>query len=371
MTFPLHASTEKVACDLGLGDRSRVDGCPGALSFHHAADGAIGRVRFPGGVMSATQFAQFAQLAADFGDGDIHLTTRGNVQVRGISDTDGFSTSVLSAEFVPSIPHDKIRNIIATPLADMEELVAALDAALLAEAELSGLSGRTLFGIDAGNGAILAQQPDFGIIYRDGAAHLILGGKATTQVCENPAAEIAAHALRWQRERGEAWRVAEKPEFCELGTVDVEVQEPTHIGWFDREDGTVSLGAGLPLGVLPRKVAELLCAVEKRVQVTPWHSVLVHDLDEGEAEAVVKVLAPMGLIFDAHSPRLLVTACTGLPGCTKSRSDVRRDALQLMSQGVSERTHFSGCERRCGHPRVDYTDYLALGEGEYEVAGSC
>lgn len=362
MTLPQHASADKVACDLGLGDRSRADGCPGALSFHRAEDGFIGRVRFPGGHISATQFAQFTQIARDFGDGDIHLTTRGNVQVRGISDTAGFSAAVLDAHLVPSIPHDKIRNIIATPLAGLDNLVKDLDSALLANEELADLSGRTLFGLDGGDGAILAQQPDFGVFGVE--KQLILGGKLTTHRLADPARELADIALKWQRERGEKWRVAEKPEFIAYETTEFEAQQPTHIGWFDREDGTVSLGAGLRFGILPAKVAELLCAVEKPVQVTPWHSILVHELDEGEAEAVAKVLAPMGLVFDANSPKLLVTACTGLPGCAKSRSDVRRDALQLQA---TERTHFSGCERRCGHPRVAYTDYLATADGEYDV----
>ncbi|TWH16721.1 precorrin-3B synthase [Rhodococcus rhodochrous J45] len=38
--------------------------------------------------------------------------------------------------------------------------------------------------------------------------------------------------------------------------------------------------------------------------VTPWRSVLLCDLDEWTAEQVVRVLAPMGLIFDADSPHL-------------------------------------------------------------------
>ena len=31
------------------------------------------------------------------------------------------------------------------------------------------------------------------------------------------------------------------------------------------------------------------------------------------------------------------------------------------------RVHFSGCERRCGRPKGGYVDYLATGDGEYEV----
>ncbi|MDU0477676.1 hypothetical protein QVA66_00290 [Staphylococcus chromogenes] len=376
MTFPQHASADKVASDLGLGDRSRSDGCPGALSFHHAEDGAIGRVRFPGGLISPAQLTEFVNIASELGDGDIHLTTRGNVQVRGIADTDRFSQRVLAAGFVPSTAHDKIRNIIASPMVGLEAAVRELDALLLDSEVLAGLSGRTLFGLDGGDGAILAQQPDFGVCYRDGQAHLILGGQLVGRKLTNPATQVAELARAWQENRGESWRVAERPELVTelLSVIDAAPSNvtvphglPKHIGWFDREDNSVSLGAGLPFGIIPAKVAQLLVAVEKPVQVTPWHSVILHDLDEGEAEAVAKVLAPMGLIFDAHSTNLLVTACTGLPGCAKSRSDVRRDAAMLMSQGVAERTHFSGCERRCGHPRVAYVDYLATGDGEYEV----
>lgn len=378
MTLPQHATAEKVACDLGLGDRSRVDGCPGALTFHQAEDGAIGRVRFPGGIISAPRLARFVDLAAQFGDGDIHLTTRGNVQIRGIKDTDGFSSAVLESGFVPSVAHDKVRNIIASPLAGLDDLIRDLDLALLAHEELAGLSGRTLFGLDGGDGAIFAQQPDFGAVIDAHRAHLVLGGELIGQNCprDELGRALADMALNWQRMRGESWRVAERPDLmahiaqlCDHVPTDFEVEpgEPKHIGWFDRADGTVSLGAGLPFGIIPSRGAEVLVAVEKRVQVTPWHSVLIHDLDEGEAEAVAKVLAPMGLVFDAHSSKLQVTACTGLPGCAKSRSDVRRDALQLMSQGVSERVHFSGCERRCGHPRVAHSDYLALSDGEYDV----
>lgn len=371
MTSPQHAPADLVASDLGLGDRSRVDGCPGALSFHRATDGSIGRVRFPGGLLTTEQFRRFAEIAHEFGDGDIHLTTRGNVQVRGISDEAGFSQAVLAAGFVPSISHDKVRNIIASPLAPLGDLVRELDQALLAHEELAGLSGRTLFGLDAGDGAVLAQEPDFGAIRVEDSWHLILGGTQRGEIHGSPVAKLVELALTWQQQRAEAWRVAEKPEvFASLPVATEPVSpasQPTHIGWFDRPDGSVSLGAGLPFGVIQGKVAALLGAVEKPIQVTPWHSVLVHELDEGEAEAVAKVLAPMGLIFDAHSPRLQVTACTGLPGCEKSRSDVRRDAAMFISHDITDRTHFSGCERRCGHPRVAYVDYLATADGEYEV----
>lgn len=74
------------------------------------------------------------------------------------------------------------------------------------------------------------------------------------------------------------------------------------IGWFVQSDERVALGAGVPLGSLPARTAEFLAAVERPIHVTPWRSLVLADLDEWAADQVLRVLAPMGLIFDANSP---------------------------------------------------------------------
>ncbi|MBX6767456.1 MAG: hypothetical protein IRY90_09950, partial [Actinomadura rubrobrunea] len=67
--------------------RTRPDACPGALQVHEAADGPLARVRLPGGVIRAEQLRVLADCAATLGNGVIELTSRGNVQVRGLSGT--------------------------------------------------------------------------------------------------------------------------------------------------------------------------------------------------------------------------------------------------------------------------------------------
>ncbi|MEE2035493.1 precorrin-3B synthase, partial [Rhodococcus sp. CC-R104] len=76
------------------------------------------------------------------------------------------------------------------------------------------------------------------------------------------------------------------------------------IGWLDQRDGAVTLAGGLRDGELPARTAEFLAAVDRPLLITPWRSVLLCDLDEWTAEQVVRVLAPMGVIFDAQSPHL-------------------------------------------------------------------
>ena len=165
--------------------------------------------------------------------------------------------------------------------------------------------------------------------------------------------------MRFLEIRGKAWRVNELDDLRELvpnTAPSAECFPPVTkapVGWMTQMDGRVTLGAAVPLGVLPARVAEYLAAVEAPLVITPWRSVLVCDLDEGVADVALRVLAPLGLVFDENSPWLTVSACTGSPGCAHSVADVRADAAQalhLESPVLEGRRHFVGCERACGSP---------------------
>lgn len=363
-----------------LGDRDRSDGCPGALRMHAAEDGLIGRIRIPGGQLTPAIWDTLADLADTFGDGDIHVTSRGNLQIRGIADAAGFSEAVREHGLLPSPAHDRMRNIIVSPLGfDVHPLVAELDAALLASDTVATLSGRTLFGIDAGEGDIVAHNVDFGVVAGQ-RFHIVLGGQLTGASCarEEAVGVLVGLAQAWAERRGSAWRVNERPELHGelLATVRTTPETPPEfsnppgrpIGWLDI-DGRVHLGAGLRFGVLSSQLARMIAVVGAPVTVTPWHSLVIHSLSESIAEQVVRVLAPLGLIFDINSSWLRVTACTGLPGCAKSPANTRDDAAHYIALGEVEDglVHFSGCERRCGHPLGEYTDYLAVDNNEYKV----
>lgn len=376
-------------------DRSRGDMCPGALSLHKAEDGAIGRVRFPGGRVLPNQWAAIAQIATELGDGSIHITTRGNMQFRGVQDETGFALAVEQAGFLPSKQHDKIRNILASPLSpELWEITDCLDNALLDNDVVAGLSGRTLFGIDAGTGDIYSHRPDFGVLLTEAGYQLILAGQLqellVTEKSEIAPALVTAAQL-WQQLRGASWRMQENPEVVAAIIKEIR-QQPSivvaappalqqnpqtlsrPIGWIDQGHDaakpTVALAAGLRFGFFSAQVAKMLSAIGKPTSITPWASLVIHDLDESEAEAVLRVLAPMGLIFDAASPWLRITACTGLPGCAKAHSRTHDDAIAMIQSASTPDglVHFSGCERRCGHPLLRHTEYVAVADGEYEVA---
>ncbi|AKK05912.1 sulfite reductase, beta subunit (hemoprotein) [Corynebacterium mustelae] len=374
-------------------DRSRNDMCPGAIRLHNAQDGAIGRVRFPGGRVLAQQWQDISRISTNLGDGTIHITTRGNLQFRGVSDDAKFLAAVEDAGFLPSRPHDKIRNILASPLDhDLWPLVTALDNALLANDTVTGLSGRTLFGIDGGSGDVMSRRPDFGVRRSEEGFQLILAGQLQPYIItdDNQVAPLLTKAAAlWQTSRGNHWRLRENPTIiasivsaiADAPGVEkhdsIDIQESPQrqfrpIGWIETgnpESRTVSLGAGLRFGFTSAKVAKILSVIGATTTITPWASLVIHDIPEHDADAVLRVLAPMGLIFDERSPWLRITACTGLPGCAKSLSHTQQDAANLaQSEKIpAGLIHFSGCERRCGHPLSSHTEYVATGDGEYEV----
>ncbi|WP_327139701.1 precorrin-3B synthase [Nocardia sp. NBC_01327] len=390
--------------------RTDPDSCPGVLRLHDAADGPLARIRVPGGRLTPQQLQALAEASSELADGSIELTSRGNVQLRQVRDARALEARLTAAGLLPSASHERIRNIIASPLAgrvggaaDVHELVPALDAGLQADPRLAELPGRVLFTLDDGRGDVSGLGGDIGVHAVDGDTYALLlaGADSGVRVPAGDAVDLmlaAAHGFLELRDG--QWRLHEIPDAgprladrllnsrsgleASAESVEIVVRHEIPIGWMTQGDDRVALGAGVPLGSLPARTAEFIAAVERPILLTPWRSLVIADLDEWAAEQVVRVLAPMGLIFDAHSPWLLASACAGMPGCAKSRTDVRADVAEAVESGrivpagapqfaregleaaeivASGRQHWSGCERRCGRPRGAVTDIIATTDG--------
>lgn len=346
------------------------DACPGALQTHSAADGELARIRLPGGTITSAQLEAVASAAVDHAASTLELTSRGNLQIRAVRDTGAVAELLAAAGLLPSATHERVRNIIASPLSgrtgglcDTRELVADLDVALQDDPALVHLPGRFLFGIDDGRGDVCGLGADAGIHALDSSsAALLLAGRDTgvRLALSDAVGALLGIADRFTEIREKAWRVDELDSQAALltgltttaapgATWTVRTRPP--VGWITQDDGRVALGAAVPLGVLDARVARCLAAVEAPMAVTPWRSILLFDLDEGVADAALRVLAPMGLVFDENSPWLSVSACTGSPGCARSMADVRADAaIAADGPAVASHRHFVGCDRACGSP---------------------
>jgi precorrin-3B synthase len=330
--------------------RARPDACPGVFATHDAADGALARVRLPGGRVSAAQLRVLAACAEDLGDGSVHLTSRGNVQLRGLSrDTGELVARLTEAGLLPAYSHERVRNFLASPLSglagglvDVRPLVADLDAAVCARPELAELPGRFLFALDDGRGDVAAEDAD--VCWRavdDHTGVLLRAGQPGEQVPLAEAVETLVRvAVEFLAVRGTAWRMRELLGLPRPASAVRAVPR----GVFVRDDG----GRGVCVAPLFGQLSVAQLRLIGDAVVTPWRSVVV---PEYRPEL-------LGLSADTD-----VSACIGRPGCAKSRADVRADARK-----VTARAHFSGCERRCGKPR-DAIDVVAREGGGYLVDG--
>ena len=344
------------------------DACPGALNVHQAADGALARIRVPGGMISAAQLESLADAADQFGAGTLELTARGNLQVRGITDTAAVADALAAAGLLPSATHERVRNILASPLsgrrgglADIRPWVTELDHALQADPVLAGLPGRFLFSIDDGSADVSGLAADVGVHVVDDGVALLMNGRDTgiRLAADEAVTAMITVAARFAESRGTAWRIKELDDPGALVAGFTPVRAPVPIpappgppvGWIEQDDGQVALGAAVPLGVLSARQAQFVAAMDAPVVITPWRSLLVCDLDEGVADTALRVLAPLGLVFDTDSPWLKVSSCVGSPGCEQSRADVRAEAYRVAESGLADgAVHYAGCERACGRP---------------------
>jgi precorrin-3B synthase len=412
--------------------RTRADACPGVLAPHDAADGALARVRLPGGVVSAAALRVLAGCAEDLGDGAIHLTSRGNLQLRGLDREDPrLEERLRAAGLLPSSTHERVRNILASPLsgvegglADVRGLALELDTRLCAVPALADLPGRFLFALDDGRGDVAAERPD--LCWRATGPDqgiLDVAGEPTTIGCpvaDAPALLIAAAevflTLRTEEQEttgcAGAWRAAE---LCDAATRIAAGLRDHPAATHDPRLGSVAVDTR-PLGFRdvdhdghPGPASDSRTGPDSRrgdpdsrtgapdsrrgdpdsrgVSVAPVLGELsvaqVRALAASAAEVVVtpwrtivlpepgpgaaERLSAAGL-RSPDDPAHRVSACAGRPGCAKSHADVRSDVRRLLAEASGlPRAHVVGCERRCGAPHGAHVDVVAQPDGTYRI----
>jgi precorrin-3B synthase len=345
------------------------DRCPGVLRPHPAEDGSVVRLRLPGGQTTADTLSALSQLARHYGNPDLQLTSRAGIQLRGLPDPlpDAVAATVLALGLLPSPRHDRVRNIVASPLtgvcggrADLRGLIHDLDRAIVADPLLAGLPGRFLFVLDDGRGDVSGRTYDLGYRATDGRrGHLLVGGPHLGVPIG--AADVVDTLVAVARDfvtaagAADAWHVGELPGWSTgiegLGPLPVSLDRPGPVVG----ELAGSAGVTVPLGLLtPEQVEAVARVAAGPVVVTPWRGLVVP-----AAAAGLPQLVSAGLVADPASAWAAVSACVGSPGCAKSAGSTRAVARQLIARGaVGGRIHISGCDRRCGAPAEKHEDIL-------------
>ncbi len=346
--------------------RPAADRCPGLLRAHRAEDGSLVRIRVPGGQLTTATLAGLSDASRRYGNGDLQLTSRGNVQIRGVDEVrlQDLSDEVAALGLLPSLDHERVRNIVASPLTglsggqvDLRPTVQALDRALCGSPVLAELSGRFLFVLDDGRGDVAGLALDLG--YQAlGANHglLLAGDQATPVALAAVPVRLVALAERFLAARAAlhstAWHVRELPRPLLPRATSRPVTDggPLALGVVDDV-----ASVGVPLAMLTPDQVTLVGRLATTVVITPWRGLLLPG-----AGARLADLAAGGLVVDDASGWAGLSACVGAPFCAKAHADTRALATRLADDRVLPGpVHVSGCERRCGAPTGPHLDLVA------------
>jgi sulfite reductase beta subunit-like hemoprotein len=350
------------------------DRCPGVLRLHEAADGNLARVRLPGGRIDSRGLRGVA-AAAGLGNGLIELTSRAGLQIRGLDpgSADRCAAILAAAGLLPSPSHERVRNILASPVAGRhprsraatDELVIELDRALCADPQLSGLSGRFLFAVD--DGAQLIGDRVATVVLMACAEDefsLHVGGTATGQrVSRSHAAALAIEAARASLRS------------CVSGGHPAPAGESRRLalGRLRQTDGRIALT------VMPRlarldvvSVRSLAALAEERgteVRLSPQRTLTLPDLDPGAVRVAEQELRALGMIDDPASGWHGLSACSGLGACARALHDVRAEAERRATERDAGALpeHWAACERGCGRPGGPHLAYTATSQGLQRV----
>ncbi|RLV50366.1 nitrite reductase [Nocardioides mangrovicus] len=271
--------------------RERRDLCPGVLRPWPAEDGALVRVRLLGGRISGAQLRGLSELAGEHGDGDLHLTSRANLQVRGLPASGGALDArvvdrIEELGLLPSRSHDLVRNVMVSPLTglvagmtagrvDAWPVAVELERLLLADPRLAGLPGKFLFALDDGRGDLLDQRADLtAVALDDSSVQVRVGGVwGESTSLANAARLLVVLAQEFLRARGDgadaAWHVAELGAPL-MPAYEADPRVPVATGPLPYDERHVAV----PDGVLtPEQAAEL--GAHDLLVVTPWRGVVI------------------------------------------------------------------------------------------------
>jgi sulfite reductase beta subunit-like hemoprotein len=371
------------------------DHCPGVLRLHEAADGWMARVRLPGGRLPPEALDAIDRVAT-LGNGVVELTSRASLQVRGLPAAAGelVASRLGIAGLMPSLPHDRVRNILASPvagrhprsIAGTDDIVAELDRGLCGDPGLAELPGRFLFAVLDGSGALGAHRADVSLeaslLDGEAAFRLRLAGASTTlTVTPAEAAELVLAAARGfldltRADGVDVWGVAaledgarrlarrlggdlvESAGFWTSSADDAAVVKayPLALGALSQPDGRVAITTMPPLGRVDSVMLRGLAACTRRhggeVRISSRRTVTVIDLPPADSPSVAEELGSLGLTSSPSSGWNGLSACAGKGACVKARVDVRAAAEERagVRDAGTPAEHWSGCERRCGRP---------------------
>ncbi|MGJ4944883.1 precorrin-3B synthase [Bradyrhizobium sp. HKCCYLS1011] len=376
--------------------------CPGARRPMQSGDGLVVRVRPHAGSVPLGALAALADAAARFGNGQIDLTRRANLQLRGVTaETLAPLWSVLASLDLldDDAEGEAIRNVAVNPLAgldpteilDMRPLARALERRLAADAGVRRLPGKFGFLLDGGGRLPLLQlEADIHLVACGDASIAIgLDGPdglewlgATAAADADAIAVRLALAILKQSPTGRARALPSEAVAvirAELGLrpLDRSIANVRQVGSQARgliafANGTYAVGLGAVFGRLDSEVTSELAGELARLgiaelRLSPWRTFYAGIVNRADGEHLLAFARGSGFIVDDADPLTRIDACSGVGCCSSTTLATRQHARVLADMaertGFSGTLHVSGCAKGCA--RSALADLVFIGDGDH------
>jgi ferredoxin-nitrite reductase len=366
--------------------------CPSLFNATSAEDGILSRIRLPSGLITSTQCDALIQVVNQFGNGEVQITNRANLQIRT---SQALSLKVLQdfqdyglASSNASI--DGLRNIMASPTAGIDihakintiPFVKQWNLYLVNHPELEILSNKFSVCFDGGETISVSDRPnDICLVAveidREIYFNLYLGigdrGESPSpvnvlipsqQVLEVLAALTEIYRDYTEQKLNQKTHLRSRPPRLRellndwgiehyLKLVEDKLgyllpksepitshsrkthQSYSHLGIHaQKRSGLLYIGVVIPLGRLTSLQLKGLSQSAKQygggaLRLTPWQNLIITDISEANIERVTQEINDLGLSIFVNHPYAAIAACSGSKGCKSALTDTQADAKKV------------------------------------------
>jgi precorrin-3B synthase len=351
-------------------------------------DGLLVRLTPSGATIALDAFAGLCAAARQHGNGIIEITSRGNIQFRGLSaaSAPAFAAAVGSfgievSDGVPILP-DPLSGLDAEIL-DAGTLARTLRTALAAAALAANLAPKISVVVDGGGALHLDDiVADIRLravaLHGDPHLHIALGGDAATAVpiglvsvaraVDGVLGLLALLAATGPQARMRDAIQADGPAGFKSAVADLAIDEPPPavraaaepIGIHQLRSGAVAVGIGLPFGHSQSEALKDLIDAARfsgadGVRTAPSRALLVTGIPSTNARRFAADAEKLGFVVSPDDPRRKVIACAGAPICASGEIPARAIAPAVAAMAgallpAGDVVHVSGCPKGCAHP---------------------
>jgi precorrin-3B synthase len=391
--------------------------CPGLSAPMPTGDGLLVRL-LPRGTIPLTAFAALCGAARGHGNGVIEITSRGSIQIRGLSEASApqFAETIArldiaAADGVPILCNplcglDAEEIFDATPLAeDLRHRIAQCGLAARLSPKVSvAIDGGGAIGLDAVAADIrlradrVRDEAVFAVsVGGDDARAVKLGQIKPAHSVEAVLALLDVIARRGRDARARDIIAAEgatvfgsaiealllAPCASEAPELDPRLRGSKRagtsaIGAFSLRDGTAALGIGLAFGhtdtnALGRLIESAETYGATGLRPAPGRALLVIGLGPDSAAAFAAQAERLGFITGIGDPRGKVIACAGAPICASAQIASRALAPVIAADAalLAGTIHVSGCAKGCAHAAPAALTIVGTSEGCALIANGC